>query len=98
MRIAIAQTAAEMTSARQRVDWLAAALPDLNEKGVKLVLLPELFLCGYFIGAEIVTRAEASDGPYAQEIAALAKRYGIAIHYGYSERAGDAFYLSLIHI
>lgn len=92
MRIAIAQTAAEMTSARERVDWLAGVLPDLRDRGVQLVLLPELFLCGYFIGAEIVTRAEETDGPFAQEIATLAQSHGVAIHYGYSERAGGTYY------
>ena len=92
MRIAIAQTAAEMTSARERVDWLAGVLPDLRDRGVQLVLLPELFLCGYFIGAETVTRAEETDGPFAQEIATLAQSHGVAIHYGYSERAGGTYY------
>jgi predicted amidohydrolase len=92
MRLAIAQTAAEMTSARARVDWLAGALPELQRQGAQLVVLPELFLCGYFIGAQIVDRAEPSDGPYATEISALARRYGMAIHYGYSERSGDRFY------
>ena len=92
MRLAIAQTAAEMTTVRQRLDWLAGALPGLRDRGVQLVVLPELFLCGYYIGAGIVQRAEARDGPSAQEIAGLARAHGIAIHYGYSEAADGAFY------
>jgi predicted amidohydrolase len=53
-----------------------------------LLVLPEMFLTGYNIGAEAVgALAEAQDGPSAQAIAALAKNCGLAIAYGYPERA-----------
>lgn len=55
-----------------------------------LLVLPEMFLTGYNIGVEAVgALAEAQDGPSAQSIAALAKNSGVAILYGYPERAED---------
>lgn len=53
-----------------------------------LLVLPEMFLTGYNIGAEAVgALAEAQDGPAAQTIAELARNAGLAILYGYPERA-----------
>ncbi|KAF1028604.1 MAG: (R)-stereoselective amidase [Pseudomonas sp.] len=58
--------------------------------GADLLVLPEMFLTGYNIGAEAVgALAEAQDGPSAQAIAALAKHARVAILYGYPERSAD---------
>ncbi|MGL5999497.1 MAG: carbon-nitrogen hydrolase family protein [Pseudomonas proteolytica] len=55
-----------------------------------VLVLPEMFLTGYNIGAEAVgALAEAQDGPSAQTIAELARNTGLAILYGYPERAED---------
>ncbi|NMX63461.1 carbon-nitrogen hydrolase family protein [Pseudomonas sp. WS 5079] len=55
-----------------------------------LLVLPEMFLTGYNIGAEAVgALAETQDGPAAQTIAELARNAGLAILYGYPERAED---------
>ncbi|WP_248795328.1 carbon-nitrogen hydrolase family protein [Pseudomonas sp. MWU13-2105] len=59
-------------------------------RGADVLVLPEMFLSGYNIGAEAVgALAEASDGPSAQHIAALARAANMAIVYGYPERAED---------
>lgn len=61
--------------------------------GAQLLLLPEMFLTGYAIGAEATRRlAEPADGPSAQVIAALARAHGVAIAWGYPERDGDAVF------
>ena len=58
--------------------------------GADVLVLPEMFLTGYNIGAEAVgALAEAQDGPSAQAIAELAQSAGLAILYGYPERAED---------
>ena len=58
--------------------------------GADVLVLPEMFLSGYNIGAEAVgALAEAQDGPSAQAIGELAKSAGLAILYGYPERAED---------
>ena len=59
-------------------------------EGVDLLVLPEMFLTGYNIGARAVAElAQAHDGDAAQQIAKLAKATGMAIVYGYPERGAD---------
>jgi len=69
----------------QRLQKLA-----MKAKDADLLVLPEMFLTGYNIGVEAVgALAEARDGASAQHIAGIAKASGIAILYGYPERADD---------
>lgn len=91
-RLAVAQSPAGLATPRDRVDWLAETLPDLQRQRVDLLLLPELFLTGYNIGDKVNDWAEPSDGPFAAEIAELAQRFGVAIHYGYAERADGVIF------
>jgi len=91
-RLAVAQTAAALATPAARLDWLEEALPDLQRQEVDLLLLPELFLTGYNIGDRARDWAEAATGAAAVRIAALAKRFGLAIHYGYPESADGVIY------
>ena len=91
-RLALAQSPAELATPRDRVDWLARAMPDIQRQGADLLVLPELFLTGYNIGEKVYDWAEPCDGPFAAEIAALARRYDTAIHYGFAERADGLIY------
>lgn len=91
-RLAVAQTPADLNTPAARLDWLRGILPGIAASGADLVLLPELFACGYNIGDAVQARAEAMDGPTANAIAKLAQMHRLAIHYGYSERAGDRLY------
>ncbi|MCA5974425.1 MULTISPECIES: carbon-nitrogen hydrolase family protein [Pseudomonas] len=60
------------------------------KQGAQVLICPEMFLSGYNIGAQAVGElAQAQDGPAATRIAAIAQASGIAILYGYPERAGD---------
>ncbi|PBQ16928.1 carbon-nitrogen hydrolase [Pseudomonas congelans] len=60
------------------------------EQGAQVLICPEMFLSGYNIGAQAVAElAQAQDGPAATRIAAIAQACGIAILYGYAERATD---------
>ncbi|MFO2462206.1 carbon-nitrogen hydrolase family protein [Pseudomonas sp. 15FMM2] len=62
----------------------------LEAGDVDLLVLPEMFLTGYNIGFEAVgALAESADGKSAQYICDLAKSRGLAILYGYPERAED---------
>jgi 5-aminopentanamidase len=57
------------------------------EKGAHVVVCPEMFISGYAIGAKAVQQlAQPADGPWANAVAAIAQRHGIAIAYGYPER------------
>ncbi len=69
---------------------LAVAAGDAAAQGAGLLVLPELFLTGYNIGAAaLAAEAEAADGPSARAVGAVAARYGMAILYGYPERGDD---------
>ena len=88
----MAQSPAELDTPAKRLTWLRDVLPEIAASGADLVLLPELFACGYNIGDAVQDRAEATDGPTAGAIAGMARQHGIAIHYGFSERADGRFY------
>lgn len=61
-----------------------------QSKDVDLLVLPEMFLTGYNIGAKAVAElAQPHDGDAAQQIAELAKANDTAIIYGYPERDVD---------
>lgn len=93
MRIAICQTAGRPGGLEPNLDLLAETAMRATRQAVRLLILPEMFLTGYHIGADAVHRlAEAADGPSAQRIAAIARDTGIAILYGYPEREGNAVY------
>lgn len=91
-RLAIGQSPADLPTPQARLDWLSRTLPEVAAQGTDLLLLPELFACGYNIGAQVADRAEPADGPMAQAVSGLAKAHGVAIHYGFAERAGGVLY------
>lgn len=87
--LAIGQAPADLEAP---LAWLEEALPQVAQSGADMLLLPELFACGYNIGAAVQERAEAADGPIAMAVAALAKAHGVAIHYGYAEQGGSRIF------
>lgn len=91
-RLAVGQSPAELTNIQDRLNWLAAVLPEVASENADLLLLPELFATGYNIGDQVVARAEPADGPIAQAIASLATAHGIAIHYGFPEIDGETIF------
>lgn len=95
-RLAVAQAPANLGAPAGRLEWLRATLPGISAAGADLLLLPELFACGYNIGDAVQSRAQPCDGPTFVAIADMARAHGIAIHYGFAEHAGDALYNSAI--
>lgn len=90
--VAVAQCAADLDGTEARLSWLSDILSARNGAALDLIVLPELFQCGYNIGDLVAARAEAPDGPFARAIAKLAQTHDTAILYGYSERQGDQLY------
>ncbi|MDU8910690.1 carbon-nitrogen hydrolase family protein [Aestuariicoccus sp. MJ-SS9] len=89
LRLAVLQSPGALDGVDARLDWLETQLARLR---ADLVLLPELFACGYNISGLLRDRAEPRDGPAATRIAALARAHGIAICYGYAEAGAAALY------
>lgn len=92
MRLALWQTQgfgadkAANLAALSRIAQAAAAA------GATLLLCPECWLGGYNV--DVAAGAEPADGPSATAIAAIARKHGLAIAYGYAERAEGAIYNS----
>lgn len=92
MNIAVAQLDASRTAGVARMQWLQEQCLLAAEGNVDLLVLPELFVSGYNIGPLVETLAETVDGASAKVIAGLAKKYNMAIHYGFAERHKDGLY------
>ncbi len=60
--------------------------------GAELVVLPELFSCGYLPNRMVWDAAEPRHGPTAQWLAATARRLGIYLGAGSAEADGSDFF------
>jgi predicted amidohydrolase len=93
MKIAVFQGPSQAGDPERNLALLAKTARQASQQGVGLLILSEMFLTGYNIGPERVhSLAEPADGRSAQQIARIAKDTGIALLYGYPERAGDRVY------
>ncbi|MFB4425895.1 carbon-nitrogen hydrolase family protein [Streptomyces sp. QL37] len=92
LRTALLQSSGRSGSVDDNLAALDEAAARAAAAGARLLVCPELFLTGYAIGDAVPELAEPADGPAARTIAAISVRHGIAIHYGYPERAGEAVF------
>ncbi|WP_133916340.1 carbon-nitrogen hydrolase family protein [Streptomyces sp. NBC_00582] len=94
MRTALLQSSGRPGSAVENLKVLDEAAGRAAAAGAGLLVAPEMFLTGYAIGDDIARLAEPADGDWADAIAELAARHGIAVAYGYPERSGETVYNS----
>ncbi|WP_329215510.1 carbon-nitrogen hydrolase family protein [Streptomyces sp. NBC_01485] len=92
MRTALLQSSGRPGSVVENLKVLDEAADRAAATGAGLLVAPELFLTGYAIGDDVARLAEPADGDAADTIAELAGRHGLAIAYGYPERAGETVY------
>lgn len=86
MRVALYQCPPLPLDVSANLERLRTQAANASAEGADLLVCPEMFLSGYNIGAHAARRlAQPSDGQAAQEIAAIARKFGIAILYGYPE-------------
>ena len=91
MRVAAYQGPARGVDKAGALSCMAQAAADAAKDGTGLLVLPEMFLTGYNIGADAArSLAEPVDGPAAAAAADIARRCGVALLYGYPERGADA--------
>ena len=100
MRLAIYQGQPSVATGRPpaavRDDYLDAIGAIAASATADLLVCPEMSATGYNIGAAAVAElAEAPDGPVFARLSAIARRHGIAIVYGYPERAATGVYNAL---
>ncbi|WP_216900283.1 carbon-nitrogen hydrolase family protein [Synechococcus sp. CCY 9618] len=80
-----AGTAAAVAENLERLEQVCALAAG---HGVQLLAFPELYLSGYIVTPAIVRDlAEAVDGPSLEQVAAAARRHGLAVACPYPERA-----------
>lgn len=92
MRLALRQhpgTPGEVAANLAEVEQAAARAAG---EGAELLVLPELFLTGYDLGAAVTGLAMAEDDPALATLEEIAERHGLAILAGYPEREGERLY------
>lgn len=89
MRAAIYQSALAGHTPEERLERLGSVVSSTD---ADLVLCPELFVSGYAVGDDLKRHAEPSEGRAAAGVAKLARRYRMAIVYGFPERVGDVIF------
>lgn len=92
LRIALYQGPGRPRDVAGNLETMRTKALEAAHLGTRLLVLPELFLSGYNVGDEVFRLAEPADGPAAQEAAGIARQAGVALVYGYPERAGQAVY------
>ncbi|MFE6635337.1 carbon-nitrogen hydrolase family protein [Streptomyces tendae] len=95
MRTALLQSSGRPGSTAENLKVLDEAAGRAAAAGAALLVTSELFLTGYAIGDGIGVLAEPADGDAADAVAEIAGRHGLAIAYGYPERAGESVYNSV---
>ncbi len=90
MRVALYQCSPMPLDIGGNLQRLKTQAAEAAAQGAVLLVCPEMFLSGYNIGAHAArSLAQRSDGPAAQEIAAVAQATGVAIVYGYPELSAE---------
>jgi len=93
LTIAVYQYAARDESPDARLERLAGAADHAAAQGARLLVTPEMFLCGYARPRDHVhAHAESADGPFARGVTDIARGRGLAIVYGYPEAADGVVY------
>lgn len=82
MKVAVLQTG------NADLDRLREAAGTAKDRGARLLITPEMFTTGYNIPG-VREQAQRADGPWLDQVAAIALDTGIAILYGFPERDGD---------
>ncbi|MFF7857673.1 nitrilase-related carbon-nitrogen hydrolase [Streptomyces sp. NPDC007904] len=95
MRTALLQSSGRPGSVAGNLKVLDEAAGRAAAAGAGLLVTPEMFLTGYAIGDDIARLAEPADGDAADAVAETATRHGLAVAYGYPERAGGTVYNSV---
>ncbi|MGC9441264.1 carbon-nitrogen hydrolase family protein [Streptomyces sp. WG5] len=95
MRTALLQSSGRPGSPVENLKVLDEAAGRAAAAGAGLLVTAELFLTGYAIGDDIAVLAEPADGDSADAVAEIAGRHGLAVAYGYPERAGASVFNSV---
>lgn len=91
MRIALAQTGLEPATTDEALAELTRLAGAARDGGARLIVFPELFMCGYG-DTERVRGLALSSAALEALLEPVARRIGVALCVGYAERAQDGIY------
>ncbi len=92
MRLAVSQMAASAGDVAGNLACIARAAERAEKAGATMLLAPELAVPGYGAGSSMAALADPPGGPQAQELAAIARRHGLAVVAGIAEAADGAVF------
>ncbi|MBB6118648.1 nitrilase-related carbon-nitrogen hydrolase [Nocardiopsis algeriensis] len=92
LRVALDQGCGRSGDTASALSRLAERARAAADAGADLIAGPEMSLTGYNIGPATARLAEPADGPLAEAVSAIARENGIAVAYGFPERANGAVY------
>ena len=92
LRVALDQGAGDSGDPASSLTRLTERARTAASAGAHLLIGPEMSLTGYNIGDAVSRSAEPADGPLFEAVAGIAAATGIAIVYGFPERAGEHVY------
>jgi predicted amidohydrolase len=71
------------------IERMRAQAREAARRGARMLVLPELCLCGYPEPGEAPARAVAADGPQISRVGTHARETGVALCFGFVERSAD---------
>ncbi|MFD3719462.1 carbon-nitrogen hydrolase family protein [Streptomyces sp. NPDC058674] len=93
LRTALLQSSGRLGDTADNLKTLDEAAERAAQRGAGLLVTSEMFLTGYALEVQdIADLAEPADGPSARAIGEIARRHGVAVLYGYPERAAGAVF------
>lgn len=93
LRVALDQGSGRSGDVADALGRLADTAARAAASGARLLVGPEMSLTGYNLGPAALDRlAEPADGPLAKAVARIAATTGVAIVYGFPERADGVVY------
>lgn len=98
MKVALGQTIGTPANVAANLALMNRLAVNAAMQGADILVLPELFLTGYNIGTAVQDLAETNGGPSSRAASMIAQSVGIAIVYGYPERAPEGVYNAALTI
>ena len=94
LTVSLLQANPKAVNVAERLQHLENAVARAAKSDADVLVCPELFLSGYGSANRARELAEAGDGPFAKEVATIARQAEIAIAYGYPEFVDGTIYNS----
>ncbi|MGN6161202.1 MAG: carbon-nitrogen hydrolase family protein [Marmoricola sp.] len=92
MRVAVYQGPEKSSSVEDNLTAIERMIADAAAQGADLVVTPEMSTTGYNVTDGYASTAEDAQGPINQRLAEAARHHGVAVIYGYPERADGVLY------